>query len=355
MAAALMDSPDRGDEALIDEIRSGDHSSFDLLYRRYFPRVYRFVDRRLGNRADVEETVQEVFFNLFSRWRASAATRRSRRGSSASRAARSPRASSAAATRSVPLGDDEPEGVDAQGSVQREPDPHAVYEYNERIARMESAIEKDLSPEQWQLFQLHHIENRSIQEIALDDAEERGRGEVALLPRSQTPPRQVVRLSISRGSFQDLTAGLAAFARARLAFRRWIRTSRSARSSRSVRCPRGLAPIRARRFEYTSRGDRVPGRLLLPAERRRTATARAGRPRRRRLEGRALPRRGGGAVGARAARRSHRSTFRSTASAQAPSSHSACSAASRPAAAAIRSCSTSRRRRCTTSSARSTR
>jgi hypothetical protein len=30
--------------------------------------------------------------------------------------------------------------------------------------------------------------------------------------------------------------------------------------------PEGLAPIRAVRFEYTSRGDRVTGRLLLPPE-----------------------------------------------------------------------------------------
>jgi dienelactone hydrolase len=30
--------------------------------------------------------------------------------------------------------------------------------------------------------------------------------------------------------------------------------------------PAALAPIRARRFEYTSRGDRVAGRLLLPAD-----------------------------------------------------------------------------------------
>jgi dienelactone hydrolase len=31
--------------------------------------------------------------------------------------------------------------------------------------------------------------------------------------------------------------------------------------------PAGLAPLRCERFEYTSRGDRVSGRLLLPAER----------------------------------------------------------------------------------------
>jgi RNA polymerase sigma factor (sigma-70 family) len=41
-----------------------------------------------------------------------------------------------------------------------------VYECNERLARIEHAVVRDLSPEQWQLFQLHHLENRSIQEIA---------------------------------------------------------------------------------------------------------------------------------------------------------------------------------------------
>ena len=166
MAAALIDPSEKGDDALIDEVRHGDHTSFELLYRRYFPRVYRFVDRRLGNRADVEETVQEVFFNLFS----SLASFRGDAPFAAWVFGVTRRTLAARFKRRrhdvVPLGDDEPEGVDAQGNVQRDPDPHAIYEYNERIARMESAIEKDLSPEQWQLFQLHHIENRSIQEIA---------------------------------------------------------------------------------------------------------------------------------------------------------------------------------------------
>ena len=47
-------------------MRGGDCAAFDALYRRYFTRIYRFLDRRLNNRADVEETVQEVFINLFS-------------------------------------------------------------------------------------------------------------------------------------------------------------------------------------------------------------------------------------------------------------------------------------------------
>jgi RNA polymerase sigma-70 factor (ECF subfamily) len=155
------------DEDLVGRVAQGDRSAFDSLYARYFQRVYRFVDRRLRNRADVEETVQEVFFHLFnslSGFRGDApfaawvfgVTRRTL----ASRFKRR-------RVESVPLGEDEPDGLDPlASSLQREPDPHQVYEYNERLARLAAAIECDLSAEQWQLFQLHHLENRSIQEIA---------------------------------------------------------------------------------------------------------------------------------------------------------------------------------------------
>jgi RNA polymerase sigma-70 factor (ECF subfamily) len=168
MAAAHSAVPEGpGDEALVARVRQGDRTGFDQLYGRYFQRVYRFVDRRLGNRADVEETVQEVFFNLF-------ASLASYRGDAPFAAwvfgvTRRTLASRFKRRRheTVPLGDDEPDGVDSiGGSVQREPDPHAVYECNERLARLETAVERDLSPEQWQLFQLHHLENRSIQDIA---------------------------------------------------------------------------------------------------------------------------------------------------------------------------------------------
>jgi RNA polymerase sigma-70 factor, ECF subfamily len=167
MAAAHLDVPERaGDESLVAQIRQGDRSAFDQLYERYFPRVYRFVDRRLSNRADVEETVQEVFFSLF-------ASVASFRGDAPFAAwvfgvTRRTLASRFKRRRhdTVPLGDDEPEGLDIAGSVQRSPDPHALYEYNERLSRLDTAIERDLSPEQWELFQLHHLENRSIQEIA---------------------------------------------------------------------------------------------------------------------------------------------------------------------------------------------
>src|SRR4030095_315630 len=166
-AAPVEPSARPGDEARVALVRQGDRSAFDQLYAQYFPRVYRFVDRRLGNRADVEETVQEGFFNFF-------ASLASFRGDAPFAAwvfgvTRRTLASRFKRRRHelVPLGEDEPEGVDGiADTVQREPDPHAVYECTERLARIESAIARDLSLEQWELFQLHHLQNRSIQEIA---------------------------------------------------------------------------------------------------------------------------------------------------------------------------------------------
>ena len=168
MAAAELPSvTDETDEALVARISSGGREGFDALYQRYFPRVYRFVERRLDNRADVEETVQEVFFNLFGSlgsFRGEAPfgawvfglTRRT----IASRFKRKRHAM-------VPLGDEEPEAVDLLlTTVRREADPHQAYEAQERLARMERAVERDLSEEQWRLFRLHHLQNRSIHEIA---------------------------------------------------------------------------------------------------------------------------------------------------------------------------------------------
>ena len=51
-------------------------------------------------------------------------------------------------------------------AVQREPDPHEIYEFNERIGRMQDAASSSLTGEQRKLFLLHHVQNRSIQEIA---------------------------------------------------------------------------------------------------------------------------------------------------------------------------------------------
>lgn len=155
------------DERLVSRVRDGDRGAFDLLYDRYFPRVHGFVGRRISNRADVEETVQEIFINVF-------ASLDGYRGEAPFAAwvfgvARRTIAARFKRKRhdTVPLGDDEPENVHPFGAMaRRDADPHEAYEACERLHRLQEAVRVDLSEEQRELFELHHLENRSIQEIA---------------------------------------------------------------------------------------------------------------------------------------------------------------------------------------------
>jgi RNA polymerase sigma-70 factor (ECF subfamily) len=156
------------DEELVESVLAGDEKAFEALYERYFPRIYSFVDRRLRNRADTEEVAQEVFFSVFSslpRFRHEAPfaawvfglTRRTI-------AARFKKKRH----ETVTLVEDDSERVSGvfHATVRRAPDPHEVYECNERLGRMWSAASNELTGEQWLMFRLHHLQNRSIQEIA---------------------------------------------------------------------------------------------------------------------------------------------------------------------------------------------
>lgn len=153
------------DEALVARVREGDEVAFRLLYDRYFRRVYAFLDRRLRNRADTEETAQEVFVNLFScidsfRGEAPFAawvfgiTRRTL----ASRFKRKQHPT-------VLMADLEGEGRD-WASRDNGGDPLAAYEFRERLEQLDTAMRRDLSEEQRELVCLHHFQSRSIQEIA---------------------------------------------------------------------------------------------------------------------------------------------------------------------------------------------
>jgi RNA polymerase sigma-70 factor (ECF subfamily) len=155
------------DEALVEQICKGDPGPFDLLYQRYFARVYRFVDKRVSNRADVEETVQEVFFNLFS----SLSSFRGEAPFAAWVFGLTRRTIAARYKRkraeTVPLPTDEEESAGRLAlSHQRHPDPHEAYECQEWLRQLDRTAREDLSEQQWQLFRLHHLEHRSIQEIA---------------------------------------------------------------------------------------------------------------------------------------------------------------------------------------------
>jgi RNA polymerase sigma-70 factor (ECF subfamily) len=155
------------DQELIRRVGEGDEAAFEVLYERYFPRVYRFVDRRMRNRADTEETVQEVFINVFSSlgsYRGEAplaawvlgVTRRT----IASRFKKRQH-------KTVPLESaEEPATLNITvPTLQREPTPLEHYECEERIGRLERAVAR-LTQEQRTLFELHHLHHRPIQELA---------------------------------------------------------------------------------------------------------------------------------------------------------------------------------------------
>jgi len=53
------------DAELVTEILAGSREHFDLLYETYFPRVFRFAVKRLGDPGEAEDVTQEVFVTVF--------------------------------------------------------------------------------------------------------------------------------------------------------------------------------------------------------------------------------------------------------------------------------------------------
>ena len=155
------------DRELVDRLRKGDEQAFDELYERYFKRITHYVAKRVDNRADAEETVQEVFFNVFSSiesfrgeapfvaWifgltRHTIASRFKRK--------RHP---------TVPILDEDSETpADHPAAPDTIPTPAQVYDVTERAIQLEIALAERLSTEQRALFVLHHLEERPISEIA---------------------------------------------------------------------------------------------------------------------------------------------------------------------------------------------
>jgi len=56
----------KSDKELVERILAGNKEEFDLLYETYFPRVYRFALKRLGDPGDAEDVAQEVFLTLIN-------------------------------------------------------------------------------------------------------------------------------------------------------------------------------------------------------------------------------------------------------------------------------------------------
>jgi RNA polymerase sigma-70 factor, ECF subfamily len=156
------------DELLVDRVRAGERAAFDELYQRYFKRVYAFLDKRLRNRWDTEETTQEVFINVFASldgYRGDAPfaawifglTRRTL--AARFRRKRHPM---------VPLADEEEEAPSSvlANAGQAEATPLEQYEFTERAAQIFRTLENEITDEQRTVFELHHFESVPIAEIA---------------------------------------------------------------------------------------------------------------------------------------------------------------------------------------------
>lgn len=156
------------DALLVDRVRSGDRAAFDEIYQRYFKRVYAFLYKRLRNTADTEETTQEVFINIFSsldsfRGEAPFAawifglTRRTL--AARFRRKRHP---------TIPLFEED-EYVSytrLTAGGQAEATPLEYYELSERAAQLSEALDNEMTPDQRQIFEMHHLESKPIAEIA---------------------------------------------------------------------------------------------------------------------------------------------------------------------------------------------
>lgn len=58
----MNDEHRESDDALMGRYARGDATAFEALYRRHEMRIWRYLDRNVGNRAMAEELMQEVWF-----------------------------------------------------------------------------------------------------------------------------------------------------------------------------------------------------------------------------------------------------------------------------------------------------
>jgi RNA polymerase sigma-70 factor (ECF subfamily) len=64
--ALRVDDVDLGrDRSLVEQFQAGDEGAFDDLYRRYFPRLYRYCLKRVGDTHEAEELAQEAFTRAY--------------------------------------------------------------------------------------------------------------------------------------------------------------------------------------------------------------------------------------------------------------------------------------------------
>jgi len=154
--------PWKSDEELVEQILGGDREAFDLLYRTYFDRVYRFALKRLGDSGEAEDVTQEVFITVFrvlDSWAGNSSllvwifgiTR-----NTVNRRFRRPR----------PRVDDL-EDAAASDIPSLAPGADHVVEARQVLERCDRVIAEKLTPLQRRIFHLKHLRHQPIRSIAV--------------------------------------------------------------------------------------------------------------------------------------------------------------------------------------------
>jgi RNA polymerase sigma-70 factor (ECF subfamily) len=154
--------PWTSDGELVAHILAGSPEHFEMLYESYFPRVYRFALKRLGDPAEAEDVTQEVFFTVFNALESFEGrstllvwifgiTR-----NTVNRRFRKARPHT--------------ESLDADGAsaaCDRTPAVDRVVDARRALDRCEAVIEKNLTPLQRRIFHLKHLRRQPIRSIAV--------------------------------------------------------------------------------------------------------------------------------------------------------------------------------------------
>jgi RNA polymerase sigma-70 factor (ECF subfamily) len=155
------DVPWESDDELVRQILSGSRDHFEMLYRVYFPRVYRFALKRLGDPGEAEDVTQEVFMTVFRVLNTYAGnssllvwifgiTR-----NKVNRRFRGVR------PRFEVIDTDADPGIATQ-----EAPVDRVIDARRMLERCETVIENELTPLQKRIFHLKHLRRQSIRSIA---------------------------------------------------------------------------------------------------------------------------------------------------------------------------------------------
>jgi RNA polymerase sigma-70 factor (ECF subfamily) len=167
--AKANDAPWESDAQLVREILSGSREHFEMLYQVYFPRVYRFALKRLGDPGEAEDVTQEVFMTVFRVLHTYA-------GNSSllvwifgiTRNKVNRRFRGIRPRFDVIDGDSDP------GIASKEVGVDRVIDARRMLERCETVIQHELTPLQRRIFHLKHLRRQSIRSIAgaLDKSED---------------------------------------------------------------------------------------------------------------------------------------------------------------------------------------